>query len=277
MKALIALFFLSCSLHASLITTNSIADIEKDIDDQTLVIFNIAEVLLDTETQLGTQNWRKYVRQRLEPQLHDRLTLLVFEKVPPKAVEQVTPQLIERLQSKVRVLAFTSRGRNEWYSSQIPHIDTITEKALKQVGLDFSKSKPLAFDPFYFHDGIVYGTNNREKGELLVEFLRTNQLKPSRIVFVDDKKDSLVEVEGEMQKLGIPFSGYVYQRTAADHQNFDPVIANIQLDWLLNQNKVISDEEAQRIKASMPGVDPEAYFNQLIEKWKGQLCSGGAH
>ena len=51
-------------VQAEIKSISSIADIQDDIDQDTLVLFNIAEVLLDSKGSLGTQQWRKYVRSR---------------------------------------------------------------------------------------------------------------------------------------------------------------------------------------------------------------------
>lgn len=264
-------------LEGNIVKTVQIEDVVQEADQNTLVFFNIAEVLMDTESSLGSQAWRKYIRTRLEPKLHDEITLFVFQNVPPKTPEALTAGVVARLQKKgIPVFAFTSRGRHEWYSSQVPDVDLLTEKLLCQIGIDFSLTK----SPFsasqkapafgdYFHEGIIYATNSLEKGEVLVQFLEAADLHPSRIIFVDDKADSLATVEAEMKKRGIPMTGFAYSRTSLTHANFDPMIAAIQLDRLISSGKSLSDEEASQIKAKMdPRPDPEAYFRQVIEKWK---------
>ena len=234
---------------------------------------------MDTESSLGSQAWRKYIRTRVDPKLHDELTLFVFKNVPPKTPEAPTAGVVARLQKKgIPVFAFTSRGRHEWYSSQIPDVDLLTERLLGQIGIDFSLTKSpfsspqkaLAFSNF-FHDGIIYATNSLEKGEVLEKFLDATDLHPSKIIFVDDKADSLATVEAEMKKRGIPMKGFAYSRTSLTHANFDPMIASIQLDRLISSGKSLSDEEASQIKAQMdPQPDPEAYFQQVIGKWKNR-------
>lgn len=260
-------------LSADIIKINKIEPIEENIDDNTLVFFNIAEVLMDTESSLGSQAWRKYVRSRVDSKLHDALTLYVFKNVPPKIPEKETAQIIQRLQKKgVFVYAFTSRGRHEWYSTQVPDIDLLTEKLLRHVNVDFSQSRvPARLTDFqdFFHDGIIYATNGYEKGEILSQFLDKAHLRPSKIVFVDDKADSLATVEKVLQEKGIPLKGYAYQKTSLDHAQFDPMVANIQLDYLLSHGKVISDQEALALKSKLdPQLSHEDYFRQVIEKWK---------
>lgn len=272
-----ALFCLAGNLNAQIIKTTDIQDIRENISDGTLVLFNIAEVLMDTETSLGTQAWRKYIRVRLDSKAHDELTLFVFENVPPKSPEPSLPALINDLQSQgITTFAFTSRGRNEWYASQVPNVDLLTEKLLLQEGIDFSKttlnaelsSLPLLF-PELYHEGIVYATNTREKDELILEILEKTGYRPANVVFVDDKIDSLKSVEKALDAMSIPFVGYAYSKTSKDHADFDPFVANIQLDWLITYGVILSDGEALEIKnAQFLNVNLDAYFDEVISKWK---------
>lgn len=280
MKKLIALvltsFFLTSNVNAVIIKTTNIDEAREEITDDTLVLFNIAEVLMDTETSLGTQAWRKFIRTRLSSKLHDELTLFVFENVPPKSPETSIPELINELQAKGQVtFALTSRGRHEWYSSQIPDIDLITEELLLQIGIDFSQTQlpeelsllPSLFEDYY-HAGIIYATNSKDKSELLLEIFDKTGYRPSKVVFVDDKIDSLISIEKTFDNLNIPFVGYAYSRTAQNHADFDPVVANIQLDWLITAGQVLTDEEAIAIRdEQFSNVDLQTYFEEVVGKW----------
>lgn len=283
MKYLLQTFILSAflftSLNAEIINTTEIKDINNELTENTLVLFNIAEVLLDTETSLGTQAWRKFVRSRVDSKTHDELTLFVFEKAPPKAVEPAIPEVIRELQSSGQTtFAFTSRGRHEWYASQIPDIDLITEKVLNQVGIDFSKTQlsgelallPLIF-PDLFHEGVLYSGNTKDKGKLLTDLFEKTGYRPTKIIFVDDKADSLVSVEKAMTEQGIPFTGFAYARTAKEHADFDPMVANIQLDRLITTGEVLSDEEALKIKnEAYSDTDPAEFLQEIVRKWQAK-------
>jgi hypothetical protein len=211
------------------------------------------------------------------PQIHDELTLYVFNHVPAKTPELQTASVIAQLQEKgFPVLAFTSRGRHEWYGSQMEEIDQLTEEALCKIGIDFSHTKlPANFEKLhsdfgeYYHGGIIYATNAYEKGEILTKLLKDTNYFPSHIIFVDDKADSLETLKAAAEKMGVPFTGYAYSRTAKNHAGFDPMIAHIQLDWLISYGQILSDQEAEQIKEDQfKEMDSEAYFFQLIKKWK---------
>jgi hypothetical protein len=254
-KFCLLLILVSFQLPASIQKIDHIEDIKKEVSANTLVLLNIAEVVLDTENSLGTQQWRKYLRANVSSPVHDKVTFFVFKNVPPKAVEENTSTFIKSLQdSGVTVLGFTSRGRNEWYDTKIEKVDQATEKALNKIGVDFSRTKlppklealPLS----YYHDGILYATNSVDKGELLKEILQKTGYKPAKIIYVDDKENSLKEVEKVINSLNIPFYGYYYPKTAKIHKEFDPMVATIELYFLVNHHQVISDEEAKKLKSS---------------------------
>lgn len=268
-STVIASFVLMQSLSGTIHETTHIEDITQEVTDETLVLFNIAEVLLDTQTSLGTQAWRKYVRKRVDAKTHDALTLTVFELVPPISPDPKTPEIIKNLQKDgIPVLAFTSRGRHEWYSTQVKDVDHKTEHALKHVGIDFSATTlPSQLAQIetqfsdYYHNGIIYATNSNDKGEFLKNILETTGYRPAKIIFVDDKIDDLKAIEKEMEQLAIPFVGYAYNRTAKEHANFDPMIAHLQATWLLFYNKMVTDEHAAQLKAELyTKTDPEEFF-----------------
>lgn len=274
---IVSLLFL-LNMSGEIIKTAAILDVKSQVEENTLIFFNIAEVLMDTECSLGSQAWRKYIRSRLDAKTHDEMTLFVFEKVPPIAPEITTAELVRELQANNPVFAFTSRGRHEWYSSQVDNIDLITEAQLNVIGFDFSKSRledaleqlPTLF-PEHFHNGIIYATNSLDKDELLESILTQTGYQPSKIVFVDDKIDSLTLLENRLNEMNIPFVGFQYSKTSQNHAKFDPMIASIQLDWLISFDQLLSDDEAAQIKLnSFSSIDPEIYFQSLVEKWKTQ-------
>ena len=272
----VSLALFTFSIECVVIKTDDIQVIKKEVSIDTLLLLNIAEVLMDTEISLGTQAWRKYIRKRLDTKTHDELSLYVFKNVPPKVPDSSTPSLIKEMQALgVPVFAFTSRGRHEWYSTQTPDIDIMTEKLLNTLHIDFSKTQlPKELDDIeqhfaeYFHEGIFYTTNNLDKGQLLTHVFEKMNYKPQKIVFVDDKEESLRNVEEEMDRLGIEFVGFAYNCTAKQHAAFDPMIAHIQLETLLDKAIIINDQEASEIwqERDKP-IDPEQYFLKIIEKW----------
>jgi hypothetical protein len=126
----------------------------------------------------------------------------------------------------------------------------------------------------YYHEGIIYSGNETEKGDLLFLILTETGYQPTRVVFVDDKEDSLKISENAVISLGLPFKGFVYEKTQRDHQDFDSMISTLQLEWLLFKNIILSDAEAAEIKNSLfQNVDPDAYFLELIDRIRDEVIT----
>lgn len=273
---IIPLIILVNALSANIIKTTEICDVAPEITADTLVLMNLAEVLLDTEISLGTQAWRKYIRNRVDSQTHDELTLFVFKNVPAKTPEPAVSAFVSNLQKQGNtVFGFTSRGRNEWYASKVEDVDLLTEYVLNQLDIDFNRTvSPAGWSQLdsqfqdYYHAGIIYATNAYDKGEMLTLIFEKTGYRPAKVVFVDDKVDSLKEVETSMKQLGIPFTGFAYGRTAKEHLQFDPMVANIQLYYLISSGVILSDKDAIRIKQELySNVDPDQFLQQLVQQW----------
>lgn len=280
LAALIA-FCPTTAVQAEIHTIMHIEEIVPAVEKDTLVLFNIAEVLLDSQVSLGTSPWRKYIKKTSQQwkqnpgvNVHDRLTLLAARRVPHKSVEDVTPELIDKWQHEgIVVMALTSRGKSEWYDTQVEGVDILTEKLLSNAGIDFSLTKlpeefsglVAKFGPSYGR-GILYATHH-EKDELLTAVLQETHYHPAKVVFVDDKRDSLEAVDVAMKKLGIPFVGYWYRRTAELHRDFNPMIAHIQLETLLSKDILLSDDEAAALLN--PAQKADAYFIDLLNRHPG--------
>src|SRR4051812_39411252 len=79
---------------------------------------------------------------------------------------------------------------------------TRTVMQLKSLSIDLSKTAPSAQD-FYFlngQNGVLYRqgilfTSGTPKGEALIKFLDTVGYHPKRVVFINDKKNHLQDME----------------------------------------------------------------------------------
>lgn len=274
--SLIASSLLFTNVNAEIIEIRQIETILPKVQQDTFVLFNIANVLTDSEISLGSAPWRAYVKANTTNELHDKLTWLVANRVQHKSVEPITPELIKKLQNNgIAVAALTSRGRNEWYSTQQPGVDKLTRNMLNTIGIDFRQSElpfvsiQMEGAPFleHFNAGIFY-SNHMDKGQFIKELLVNSGYKPSSVILIDDKFDSLADAEAAMQELNIPFTGYWYPcAKISDKANFSPMVANVQLQALLLDDRILSDEEAQQIiDTRYSDVDPDAFFMDLMDQ-----------
>jgi len=279
LRILALTLFSFAGLPAIIIETPNIEQITPYINQNSFVLFNIAEVLTDSTLTLGSSPWRKYIKrqtanheQDLQNRIHDTLTLLAIKNIPHKCVEAITPNLIQSLQEQgIAVAALTGRGRHEWYNTQVAGIDDLTEELLNSFGIDFSRSQlPFVFiqseeGPLeHYRNGIFY-CNHIGMGPFLKELLQNSGYQPHSVILIDDKQSSLENVEKAMNELGIPFIGFWYRRTMLDHLDFNPMVANIQLQQLLDGQTPVSDQEATAlIEQLYPDVDPDLFFLHLL-------------
>jgi Protein of unknown function (DUF2608) len=254
-----------------------IDEIYKYIKDKEniLGLVDIDDTLIDNPFGLGSPPSRNWIKSRISHiqtdfSLYDALTLYIAKNAPYKAVEPTTAQVIADLQKEGHaIFAFTARGRSEWYTTTVKGVDQFTHEQLNAVGINFKNTQVpenlQSLEDTYFNDGIIFA-KHISKGELLTHLFKDLNYTPSLIVFVDDKRDQVESVKEAALKAGIPFIGFWYRRSEIDRINFDPMVANVQLESLLLKNEILTDEAAKEIAMSKQNVDPESYLHEIFEK-----------
>jgi len=158
-------------------------------------------------------------------------------------LEIQTPQVIRNLQSKgVKTIALTAamggRIRDAFIEDR-----RISE--LNRVGIDFAPSFPdvqgtIFFTNFQapifgsyplFKSGILF-TNENDKGDVLVEFLKALSWTPRQIIFVDDRIDHLYAVEKALSLFNpeIQFKGFHFLTDPTCYQAIDA--ENFREKWI---------------------------------------------
>lgn len=271
---LILAIFIFPLLHAEIVEIHHIDDIRPYVTKNTLCLFDIDDTLIDPPISLGSSTWRNWVKAKLtgyttDFTLYDALTLHIAKMVPYKTVEPHTALLISDLQANgIPVFAFTARGRTQWYTTDLEGIDRFTYDQLKNVGIDFTKTtvpaELQAINPDYFYNGIIFAQHIK-KGDLLQYLLNDLNYSPSKVIFVDDKLDQVKSVEATLKEMGVPFIGFWYKRSEEDHRDFNPIITNIQMEYLLLSGVVISDTEARELAKALQRVNPDAHLKEILE------------
>lgn len=274
-KSLLVFCLLISNLAGSIIEISEIDTVRNSVKQDALYLFDIDDTLIDNPSGLGSIPWRAWFRSKgLQSDtsftLFDALTYYIAKHIPYKAVEPTTAKLIADLQFQgIAVLEFTARGRTQWYTTVLDHVDRFTHAQLKNAGIDFTKTtipeglKNL--EPAYFYEGIIFA-QHISKGELLKDLLKDINYRPSLLVFIDDKLEQIESVEKIAEDIGIPFVGYWYRRAEQDKKNFDPLIAAIQLEHLLIKKENLNDEDAAEMSKSMQKADPEYYFKSVLNR-----------
>jgi hypothetical protein len=271
-----ALLSLPFVLNAKIIETNEIKDILEEIEEDTLVLFDMDDTLTDSSISLGTGAWRQYVRAQIASDYdtkapgnpHDVMVHAAAQNIPVKPVEPDLVPLIESLQEKhVAVFCLTGRGYSMWYSTPTEGIGQMSVRQLDSIEIDFTDTTvPKQFqsiDPTILYHG-VFLTSGTKKGPFLEKLFQETGYRPTKVVFIDDKLEENKSVESTLEKLGIPNVCVWYHRAQANNQEFNPLIASIQLEAFLNDQTILSDKEAKEKADTMKEIDPDEFFRRLI-------------
>lgn len=248
--ALISKSFLS----ATIIETPHFADIVSHITPQTLVLLDIDDTLLIPVQTLGSDvsflyRMGEYKSQGSTPEEALEKALADWEGIrhltKVQIEEEGTAETIHSLQSQgFTVMALTTQGLA---------LNTRTCEQLKSLGIDLSKTAPSNEDHYFINGphGVLYrhgifSTSGTPKGKALLQLLSRINCQPKRIVFINDKRTHLRDVESAVEAAGIEFIGLRYSHSDARVARFNPAIADIQ--WKHSSfGHILSDEEAEQI------------------------------
>jgi FMN phosphatase YigB (HAD superfamily) len=267
--------FITSFLQAEIIEISQIDAVRLYVIENALCLFDIDDTLIDNPFSLGSPPWRNWVKSKIPNfstnfAVYDALTLFIAKNAPYKTVEPSTAHLItELIDQGHAVLAFTSRGRTQWSTTDIEGVDRFTHEQLNHAGIDFKNAKIpeklKALDDKYFNDGIIFASHIK-KGDLFKHLFKDLNYTPPLILFVDDNLEQMQSVEAAAKEVGIPFIGFWYRRSAIDRKDFNPMVANIQLEALLLKGEIISDEAAKDLSQAGQNDDPEIYLKEIFEK-----------
>jgi hypothetical protein len=266
-------------LRAEFLETDSIEKVYPHVEEGTLVLLGMTDTITDSSLSLGSKPWRQYLRRQLRPfqdideagNLHDQWTYIVALRVPVKPIEQEIVQWVDKLQKdEIPVFCLTGRGRNVWYVSVVDQIDNLTNFQLKSIGIDFEKTKvPEALkniDPQLFHCGVFY-SDPYDKGVFVDKILQQAGYTPKKVVVIDDKWGQLKAIEEKLTEAGIPHLCVLYQRAEKERRDFNPLVAAIQLEALLDNNTVLTEEEAIAKAEMVENTSADEYFKTILRKF----------
>lgn len=240
------------SLYAEIIETKNFIEITRYIDAETLFVLDIDDTLLEPVQTLGTDAW---FLSRLDHHLQikkdyflalDR-ALAEWEAVrhmtDVQIVEEGTSEIIHQMQkNSIAMMGLTTQGL------ALAHRTVVQ---LHSISIDLSLTAPSAQDCYFingrngvlYREGILF-TAGTAKGEALIKFLDTIHYHPKRIVFINDKKTHLEDVEKSVELRNMHFVGLRYGYSDQRVANFCKEIAEIQ--WTHSTfGHLLSDEEAR--------------------------------
>ena len=248
----ICLFVISSALFAEIIEIKHFNEIEKYALDDTLVILDIDNTLLMPAQELGSDQWFRYRLDCYRKEGKTYPEALEFALPEWEAiqnitdvlvVEETTPEVIRNLQKleRVRIIGLTTRGLA---------LAMRTVQQLDKVGIDLSVSAPTKDEipllnphAILFRKGVLF-TAGTHKGRGLQKLLAKLEYMPKKIVFINDKRGNLRQLEEGVNELHIPFIGLRYGFLDEKVNNFRADIADLQFENFL---KIVNDHEAEMI------------------------------
>lgn len=261
----------ACSEQSRIFSTSDSSFIEeelKEADKNTLVIFDINDVLLEQKELLFKKqnstllkNLLKEMSANMSNEEEQTLYSVVVQR-PVVYVDENFVRIIHDLQNKnVKVIALTNglvgtcgyvKSMDRLLIQQLRDLDYHLEKSwldLKNAQIYMTKSKDRKI---LFAEGIVFANkmiSKASKGESLLAFFKYADFYPKKVIFIDDKLKNLKSVSNILEKQGVEFIGFEY--TKAKNRKDSPVItkehAKLQLSILKKRHKLLSDEEIDKI------------------------------
>jgi hypothetical protein len=244
-----------------------LADIEnrlEEADENTLIVFDVDEVLLTTEDHFShpyalpmtkeiVQRWIEFGHDKKTVQEIVSLCFLLPKRI---LIEETAPAFIRRLQEKgVKTIALTS-----CQTGRLGHIERVEDwriDDLRSFGIDFSTSftdhPRIVFDEIkavgraapLFQQGVLF-SEGCLKGDVLKAFLeRTGFTSSHHIVFVDDLVYNLNSVHESLEASEIPHSLFHYTGASRHFKDLDERVIETQLDHLIRHREWLSDAEAK--------------------------------
>ena len=272
-KIFVSLIFITLyttTAFAEIIETSDFAVAKKLLDtaDQhSLVIFDIDEVIIQTtdailkpQYKAHLVKWEKELLERTSEEVLVYLRSIIFQEQNIKLVDDQILDTFNKLKAKkITTIAITyiptgPRGKiakfEDWGLSR-----------LQKFNIDFRNFNNLPDHTFsdipakhgtpMTKNGVTF-TALAPKGTLLNALLKYNNLKPNKIIFIDDKLSNLASVESVCKNLNIPFIGIHYTKVIkSDQWHINEEIAKLQFKVLENEYKWLSDQQAKAILLSV--------------------------
>lgn len=208
--------------NAEIVETSHVEDIASLIDDETWFLVDLDNCLFEGAQAFGHADWfydqiEQYKQKGLTREQAVQIVhpgWVEAQKIcRVKPLEESFVLLLLKLQARgVVVVGLTNRH---------PSVAEATFRQVASLGVDFSKTAPFSQEPLTFSSelpslyskGIIFVGDNKKK-KIFNSFLTEINRKPNRVLFIDDKKENVEELEA-LAGEGIQYHGIYY--TAIQH------------------------------------------------------------
>ena len=165
-------------------------------------------------------------------------------------VEEKLITWIKELQNKeILVLVLTSRQ---------PILSPDTERQLLSLGIDMRKTAPQGqlrsySYPAAYKNGVIYAHELNQKEEVFTDFLKDNQLTPTKIFLVDHRLQNAEAIEKTLANQGIEVVALHYTAIQQREPVYQSTLANFQAKRL---HTLLSNDEALLLLHHQPDIHP---------------------
>lgn len=129
-----------------------------------------------------------------------------------------------------------------------PSLVDSTLRQLASLSWSFQPTAPVkdivvvpAATPTMYKEGVLFTGEYNKKGEIFARFLSIIGQKPKKIVFVDDKRSHVEDVERAVKALDISYVGVHYRACEHVKKVYDPALAEFQKKFM---KQIMSNEAA---------------------------------
>lgn len=196
---------------------SQIKEIEKEIDKNTLIAFDLDNTLITSTSYFGSINWEekiilKLIEEGLSPKEARTQASQIWKKaqfnIKTKLIEEESSKFIDKWKKKSNIIGLTARSFD-----------------LRELTFDGLRSNNITFSPFLdhnfdlFHEGTLYCANYL-KSTLLSRFVNdVLTKKPEKIIVVDDKKENLEDILNSHLNKNFKINCYHYLNDPYEHES----------------------------------------------------------
>lgn len=248
------LCFSSLASEAKVIETKHIEDVLPLIDEDTWFLVDLDNCMFEGAQALGHADWfYDEVNQRVlggmsrEDAIMDAYPgwVKTQKACRVKPIEENFVPVLKLLEKKgVTIMGLTHRQ---------PSVADSTVKQVASLGFDFERTAPseenfvvTEIKPSLYKQGILFVGDYNKKNAIFEAFLARIHKKPKKVVFIDDKKKNVDELE-ELARLNIEYVGVHYRAIEDATPVYDRQIAEYQMKFL---DQIMSNEAAELLMES---------------------------
>lgn len=252
---------------ASDLQTNSLTEVksllDKEVDQETLVIFDVDDVLIAPTDEFAiTDPIRKKLSKELK-QKYDRekYQTLLSDFFIKRTVRLVNPRIIDLLRN-LKTQNIPTTALTGWWTGKFGSILAMEElrfKGLNDVNISFVGMSPfkkqMQFPALKTKGGVPIVKNGiiltalADKGDTLLAVLNKGNLNFKKIIFIDDDLAQVESVKKACQKIGVNFIGIHYtEAKLIPLPKLNEEMEKLRFEILEKEHIWLSDQELEKRK-----------------------------